>query len=211
MKQIEPIKANCRKCYTLTRLEKWLTFSYWYCPTCKDEVDVNLSTISSPKGELYGYGGIQSDSEIQLADEGVYLIEYFDGTYEYFKREGSETRRPTRLNGEMVRSTTRLTWRDVPDRKPVQSLSETYQGAESQGQSVRLDADEKNSVSGHSAGWSHIVIDSSQDDFDPFSAAINDGSSSISRVPDNFEEALQDLGYDSKCVQHGKMPPPDCL
>lgn len=213
---IKPIDAFCTKCGAKARLEKWLTFSYFYCDACKDEVDVRLSTITSAKGEIYGYQA-KTDNEIELTAEGIYYIEYFDGTYEYFKRWGTDAQKPTRLNRDMVRSATRLTERDLPHRKQVQSLSETRQGTETSRQGVRPDADAPGSVSGHTTfEWKSkvpdtIIIDSAQDDFDPFCPHTNDGYSSSSGVSNSFTDSLQELGYDSKCVQYGKMPPPDSL
>lgn len=213
---MKPIDAFCIRCGTKARLEKWTTFSYFYCTSCKDEVDVRLSTITSAKGEIYGYQN-KTDNEIELTAEGIYYLEYFDGTYEYFKRWGTDAQKPTRLNRDLVRSATRLTERDLPHRKSVQSLSEASQGTSSQGQSLRIDADASYSVSGYNPVQNYvdsgaiITIDSAQDDFDPFCPHTNDGYSASSGVSNSFTDALQKLGYDSKCVQYGQMLPEDQL
>ncbi len=219
--RIDPIQAYCKTCLTYARIQRFTTFSYWYCDKCKDEVEVNLKVVHTPKGELFTYAPVK-ENEIHLTKYGVYLIEYIDGSYEYYYNASAKYGKHTRLDGSIIRATTRLTEPDLPSRKPVQSVPTPGEGTESSRLCVRNVSDAPNSVYGSASNrikrWTdiqptigsdiNVAQDSSQDDFNVWS-----GTSSGAQlgVPSSFEEALQDLGYDSKCVQHGQVPPPDEL
>jgi hypothetical protein len=125
--------ANCRICGTDAKLIKYASFSYFYCSRCKDECDVFLKTDSSPRA-LKGQYVIHQDNDVVLSKPGVYRLEYTDGSTEWF--EYKDRFGEIRLNGELLRSSTRLTDRDLPSRKPVSLAKGPDEGEATKGNGV---------------------------------------------------------------------------
>lgn len=219
--------AHCQVCGTLCRLEKLQTFSYFYCPKCKDETSVDLGLTLNPKGAKYPYA-IKADNDILLDKPGIYRIVYTDGSCEFFERKGSPDIPPTRLDGSKIRAATRLTESDMPSRKPLQSLSTTSEGEEAQRQGLRALSDAQDSAAGNKKNdigiWQNAYRDylCIRDDFAACWRRKNTGvwkdpADDVIRLPNgcyvssSFGETLRLVAEGFFGVEHGEVPPNDTL
>jgi hypothetical protein len=141
--------ANCRICGTDAKLIKYASFSYFYCSRCKDECDVFLKTDSSPRA-LKGQYVIHQDNDVVLSKPGVYRLEYTDGSTEWF--EYKDRFGEIRLNGELLRSSTRLTDRDLPSRKPVSLAKGPDEGEATKGNGLGTIPIKAARSQGHASG-----------------------------------------------------------
>lgn len=188
-------EATCRQCSSSVRVIKHTTFSYWYCDKCKDEVDVWLRTVPSPRGEKYGY--VSEPNDVVISEPGVYRIDYLDGSFEFFEHRSKS--RDTVIRGDGVQATTRITERDLPSRKQVQQVPKASEGTKDEGLSVRAISDEEDSVQGSLplSIWGQAI-------------AVDPGSISRAVYMDS-QGTLRYVDDGTEFLQHWQMPPGDTL
>lgn len=207
-------EARCQVCGTVCRFEKYTLFAYFYCPQCKDEKDVNLSTVFELKGVKYPYAP-KADNDIYLREPGLYRVVYTDGSYEFYERKGGSDTVPVRLSGDRVRTAARVAESDMPSRKPLQSLSVTSEGEEAQRQGLRALSDAQDSNAG--TGTDKIVVYDSQDYRDYLCARVSPASPLIyflpngSYVPVYNEDQMRQLAKGIVFLEYGQVPPEDTL
>jgi hypothetical protein len=209
-------KARCKACASTARAIKFTNFAYWYCDTCKDEVEVSLATIKAPKGEIYGY--VFQPQDIAIGSPGLWHITYVDGSDEWYEHEVGQ--RDLRLRGEDVVSATRIADRDMPSRKRVQPLSGPGEGASSSGLSLRTVPDAPDSLSGGPASDAEMLAAIRNRYWVPggnikikYAAGTDSYITSINGC--EFlkidAEEVRELVKSHRSIQLGQVPPDDSL
>lgn len=145
-------KANCTDCSNTARAVKHTTFSYWYCDNCKDEVDVWLKLTNHPKGEYNAFSSspVSSHELLTINNAGTYRLSYNDGTFEFYELTEFQATKGVKLNRNLIKSAERLTERDLPSRKRLQSTAETGVGTTDGGLCLRDVSNKANSLQGNS-------------------------------------------------------------